>query len=138
MLGSRAASSGSHAVRGWILQAAADRQQQRDPGQCQGGAQIDLLAALIEHLGLRVEHRQVAGQPRAVTLFGQSVGFFGGGERLALLSELVAQRIDEAELIGSLVGRTHHGVIVIRHRLVEPRLAAAVLRAQAASVEQRQ
>src|ERR1700677_3766267 len=102
MLATLAALSGGDALRGRRLKAAADRQQQADPGQRQRSAQIDLLAALVEHLGLRVEYRQVAGQPGAVAFLGQPVGFFGRSERLALLSEFGAERIDQTKLIGRL------------------------------------
>src|ERR1700676_5175732 len=132
------ASSGGDAVRRRVLKAAPDGQQARDPGLWQRRAQIDLLAALIEHFGLDIEYRQVARQPRAVALLGQAVGFLGGSQRLALLGPLRAHRIDQAELVGGLVDRAHHGVIVARHCLVEPGLAAAILSAQATAVEQRQ
>ena len=55
---------------GWKLPPTASSSDTR--ADASAGAEIHALAARVEHLGLGIEHRQIAREPRAVALLGQS------------------------------------------------------------------
>ncbi len=120
------------------IEAAADREQQGHSGYGLAGLDVHHGLARGEYLGLRVEHGQIARQSGPVTLLGQLVGGFGGIERLLLIEPLALQGVQARDLIGGLLHGAKDCVVVAGDRRIELRLAPTVLRAQTATVEQRQ
>ena len=113
-------------------------EEQRHPRDGLAGQDVDHGLARGEHLRFGVEHGEIACQSGAIAFLGQLVGGFGGLERLLLIEPLARQRVDARDLIGRLLHGAQHGVVVAGDRRIQLRLAASVLRAQTAAVEQRQ
>ena len=94
------------------IEAAAEGADQRDAAVERPGLEVGPRAALVQHVGFGVEHREVAAEAGPVALRGQVVGRFGGRRGERLLAPLALDRAQRAELIGGVADRVDHGGVV--------------------------